>query len=82
MQFDEANGVYTKTLLLKQGYYSYIYVTKSVKDPDERAATDLTEGNYWETENDYTILVYYRSLSGRHDELLGISTINSRTGRY
>jgi len=82
MQFDAASGAYTKTLFLKQGYYSYIYVTKDLRDMTARATTDYTEGNYWETENDYTILVYYRSVGGRHDELLGITSLNSRNIRY
>jgi len=81
MQYDAANGVYTKTLLLKQGYYSYTYVTKDNKRPGEKADPALTEGNYWETENEYTVLFYYRSFSSRHDELVGITTVNSRMGR-
>lgn len=81
MEYDAAHGVYTKTLLLKQGYYSYAYVTKSDKNPAEKSDPALTEGNYWETENTYTILFYYRSFSSRYDELIGISTINSLNGR-
>jgi hypothetical protein len=81
MQFNSLEGAYTKDLLLKQGYYSYAYITKDKRDPSISSDVSLTEGNYWETENEYTLLVYYRSLSGRHDELVGISTINSRFGR-
>ncbi len=81
MDYDAARGVYTKTVLLKQGYYSYAYVTKSDKHPEEKAEPTLTEGNYWETENEYTILFYYRSFSSRHDELVGIRSVNSRNER-
>ncbi|MDP3667242.1 MAG: DUF5103 domain-containing protein [Sediminibacterium sp.] len=80
MNYDTEKGVYTKTLLLKQGYYSYTYVTKDAKQLAAKAETALTEGNYWETENQYTILFYYRSFSSRYDELVGITTINSRNG--
>lgn len=80
MNYDAEKGVYTKTLLLKQGYYSYTYVTKDAKHLAAKAETALTEGNYWETENQYTILFYYRSFSSRYDELVGITTINSRNG--
>ncbi|WP_153797460.1 DUF5103 domain-containing protein [Foetidibacter luteolus] len=73
-------GVYEKTLLLKQGYYTYTYVTKDLKDGKPADATQ-TDGNYWETENDYTILVYYRDLSGRHDQLVAVTTVNSRNFR-
>jgi len=81
MMYDAVKGVYTKTLLLKQGYYSYTYVTKDIRNPTAKADPSLTDGNFWETENEYTILFYYRSFSSRHDELVGISTINSRNGR-
>jgi len=78
MEYDAAKGVYTKTLLLKQGYYSYIYVTKDNRNPAAKADPGLTEGNYWETENQYTVLFYYRSFSSRYDELIGIATVNSK----
>jgi hypothetical protein len=81
MTYNADKGVYEKTLFLKQGYYSYAYVTKDAKDPNSVAMTEQTEGDYWETENDYTVLVYYRSLSGRHDELIGVSSINSLNSR-
>ena len=81
MSYNAEKGVYEKTLYLKQGYYSYIYVTKDAGNTDSMAMTNLTEGDYWETENDYTVLIYYRSLSGRHDELIGLSTINSLNSR-
>lgn len=81
MTYNTEKGAYEKTLHLKQGYYSYIYVTKDSHDPNSAAMTDLTEGDYWETENDYTVLIYYRSLSGRHDELIGVSSINSLNSR-
>ena len=73
--------MYTKTLLLKQGYYSYTYVTKDIKNPSARAETYLTDGNFWETENEYTVLFYNRPFSARHDELVAITTINSRRVR-
>ncbi|WP_078832102.1 DUF5103 domain-containing protein [Sediminibacterium ginsengisoli] len=81
MRFDEATGAYTKTLFLKQGYYSYCYVTLDKTDRQARPDVSATEGNYWETENEYTIFFYFRSMGGRHDELLGINTINSRAVR-
>lgn len=81
MQFNPVDGVYTKTLLLKQGYYSYTYGVKDNLDTAAPADLSFTDGNYWETENGYTILVYFRSLSGRHDELVGVTNIDSRLGR-
>ena len=81
MTYNTDKGVYEKTLLLKQGFYSYTYMTKDTKTTNASAQTFQTDGDYWETQNTYTVLVYYQSLSGRHDELVGAFTVNSRTGK-
>ena len=80
MIFDPDKGVYEKTLYLKQGFYNYDYVTVSdnKQDNDKISFAD-TEGNYFGTENSYTILVYFRSFGGRSDELIGYTKINSVT---
>jgi hypothetical protein len=56
-------------------------VTVDQNDKKRAASYEFTEGNYWDTENDYMILVYYRALAGRADELVGITHVNSLTGR-
>jgi len=81
MEYDAQKGVYTKTLFLKQGYYNYAYATRDTRKPGAKSDGALTEGNYWETENEYMILFYYRSFSSRHDELVGISYLSSARTR-
>jgi hypothetical protein len=81
MLFNTERGRYEGSCLLKQGYYSYSYVTIDRSDPDRKASFDFTEGNHQETENDYMILVYYRALGARADELVGISRFNSLNGK-
>jgi hypothetical protein len=81
MKFNEEKGVYEKSLFLKNGYYDYCYVTIDKGDKNRKASFEFTEGNYWESENNYTILVYFRPLAGRSDELIGIAQINSLSGR-
>ena len=76
--FNEEKGVYECTAFLKQGYYNYTYIAVNKSNPSDRA--DL-EGSYWETENSYTILMYYRSFTDRADQLIGVGKINSRTDR-
>lgn len=75
MHFNEATGAYEKTLLLKQGYYNYLYATKPFRGgpPD----FSQTEGNHWATENNYTVFVYYRPFGARADECIGYSSLNS-----
>jgi hypothetical protein len=77
MVFNEEKGVYERSLFLKQGYYDYTYVTIDHGDKARKASFQHTEGNYWESENTYTILVYYRPLAGRSDELIAITQVNS-----
>lgn len=79
MDYVAEKGVYEKEILLKQGYYSYTYLTR--ENNKAKPIVEDTEGNYWETENDYTVLVYYRDLSGRHDQLVAVRSINSRLNR-
>jgi hypothetical protein len=76
MEFNEDKGVYEKTLYLKQGYYNYQYVTMPA---GKKSYPDFstTEGNNWTTENNYTILVYYRPFGARADELIGHASVNS-----
>ena len=79
MTFNAEKGAYQLALLLKQGYYNYSYITVDQNNPDRPASFAVTEGNHLETENDYTILVYYRQLGGRSDELVGFTKLNSLT---
>lgn len=81
LTLDETKGVYEITLLLKQGFYNYTYVTKEAGKKNSKPETAITDGDYWETENSYTVLVYYRSLGNRYDELLGMATINTKFGQ-
>lgn len=75
MHFNEESGAYEKTLLLKQGYYNYLYGTRSSRGGP--LDFSQTEGNFWSTENNYTVLVYYRPFGGRADECIGYSIFNS-----
>jgi hypothetical protein len=81
MQFDGQTGMYTKNMLLKSGFYSYQYVTRDIRDKQQNADPALTEGNYWETDNEYTILFYYRPFGARHDELIGYRLVRNELGR-
>ncbi|RYY18246.1 MAG: DUF5103 domain-containing protein [Chitinophagaceae bacterium] len=81
MKYNVETGVYERSLFLKQGYYDYSYVTIDRGDPKRKPGFELSEGNYWETENEYTILMYYRGVAERYDQLIGMTTVNSFTGR-
>jgi len=78
MTFNTEKGCYEVTAFLKQGYYDYTYISVDSNDPTKRE--DL-EGNYWETENNYTILMYYKGFADRNDQLIGLTRINSRVDK-
>ncbi|HQW83249.1 MAG TPA: DUF5103 domain-containing protein [Ferruginibacter sp.] len=78
LKFNETKSVYEVTAFLKQGYYNYTYIAIDEKDPTQKR--DL-EGDYWETENEYTILMYYKSFTDRTDQLIGVGKIASRTDK-
>ena len=73
MTYDEASGCYTAAPLLKLGYYSYQYLFV----PHEQPGTGFTapaEGDYYQTENEYTIIAYYRAQGARYEEPVGTLT--------
>jgi hypothetical protein len=75
MWYDYESGSYQCSLLLKQGYYNYLYAT--VAKNGVEASTALTAGDFWETNNVYYLyFYYYNSLKG-YDELIGYTTVNS-----
>ena len=74
MTWNPATRQYEAMILLKQGYYNYIYTLVPAKPaPDDFRI----EGNFFDTENDYTIYVYHRGRSDRYDRLIGASTVNT-----
>lgn len=78
MVFNPEKGVYEKILFLKQGYYNYSYVSMDAKEKTpNRFSFANTEGNFNNTENNYTVLVYYRAFGARADELIGYAQLNS-----
>jgi hypothetical protein len=70
--------LYESSALLKQGFYNYMYYfmpnRSTVKD------LSLTEGNHFDAENQYDILIYFRPFGERYDRLVGYRSINSMAG--
>ncbi len=79
MTWNFDTSAYELTLLLKQGYYNYMYVY--VPQGSKVADHKNLEGSFWETENDYQIFVYYKEASSRYNRLIGYRQLNSVTNR-
>ncbi|MEY4135284.1 MAG: type IX secretion system plug protein domain-containing protein [Saprospiraceae bacterium] len=76
MVFNPGINSYVVKVPLKQGFYNYAYALVPINGnvPD----FSPIEGDWFETENDYTILIYYRPFGGRYDEIIGMLQFNSR----
>ena len=76
MEYNNAINRYEAHAMLKQGYYSYRYVTTSLDG--STVLPQPSEGNFHQTENEYQILVYYRPFGQRADQLVGYKNIKTR----
>jgi len=77
LDYDTLKQEYVKEVLLKQGYYNYMYCF--VKDGSKnKGDLSVIEGSHYETENEYSILVYHRQVNDNYDRLIGFATIKNR----
>ncbi|MGM0666230.1 MAG: DUF5103 domain-containing protein [Bacteroidota bacterium] len=79
MHYNYEQQAYELRLLLKQGWYNYMYAIKN--ESLSESVFNRFEGDHYETENDYIILSYYRDPNERYDRLIGhhiINTLNKR----
>ncbi|WP_367755150.1 DUF5103 domain-containing protein [Flavobacterium sp. WC2430] len=75
MDYNAKKGIYEKALLIKQGFTNYEYVVSDTKgNIDYENAID---GNFYQTENNYSVLVYYRENTDRYDKVIGKGTASS-----
>ncbi len=75
MDYNTETMAYEKVVLLKQGYYSYHYLWNPAGSQCEPFPT---EGNFYQTENGYQALVYYRRIGDRTDRLVGTQQVFTR----
>ena len=68
MKWNEKNQQYEGELLLKQGYYSYQYL---MMKPEGKLKPVPSEGNFYQTENTYQALIYFKANGDRTDRLVG-----------
>ncbi|RBN50386.1 type IX secretion system plug protein [Flavobacterium psychrolimnae] len=75
MEYNPKKAIYEKAILIKQGFANFEY-----KVADEKGVIDYEnaiDGNFYQTENDYTIVVYYRENIDRYDRVVGKGIANS-----
>ncbi|MBK7981747.1 MAG: DUF5103 domain-containing protein [Ignavibacteriae bacterium] len=75
MNYDGNN--YKIALELKRGTYDYQYVSGNIEGEIVKNIDWIVfEGNFWETNNKYSIFLYYQSpLLGEYDQIIGFEQI-------
>jgi hypothetical protein len=67
--YNPESSVYESAFRMKQGFYNYKYV---VVEKNGALNEGAVSGNFWQTENNYKVLVYYKDLGARYDRLIGV----------
>jgi len=69
MDYNKDKGIYEKALMVKQGFvnYQYTIANNNGKIDNENAI----DGNFYQTENNYLAIVYYRENGQRYDRVIG-----------
>ncbi|MFO7655468.1 MAG: DUF5103 domain-containing protein [Bacteroidales bacterium] len=75
MTYNFDTHAYELTLLLKQGFYNYMYAV--LKKGEDKADVGYFESNHYETENDYSVFVYYSDITMRHEKLIAFYRTNT-----
>ena len=76
MEYNKESGFYEKAILMKQGFVNFEYTLTDKKgNVDSKNAID---GNFYQTENSYNIIVYYRGNNDRYDRVIGHGTTSSK----
>ncbi|SFS65287.1 type IX secretion system plug protein [Lutibacter maritimus] len=74
LNYNPSTGLYEGAILLKQGFYNYQYVTKN---SNGQISNHDIDGSFYETENDYTVLIYYKGFGNRYTQVIGVGYGNS-----
>lgn len=71
--YDDEGGYYFTSQLLKMGVYNYRYLW--VSSVNGKVLDAPADGSFYETENEYSIYIYYRGIGDRADRLLGVHSV-------
>ncbi|MFT6717891.1 MAG: hypothetical protein ACJAY8_000276 [Sphingobacteriales bacterium] len=74
--FDPTNHWYHGRSLLKMGFYSWQYGVR--RNPSDAKKLNFLEGSFYQTENTYQVLVYYKAFSSDFEELVGFFPLTSQ----
>ncbi len=73
LYYDYNEAAYKAEFFLKQGFYNYQYLM--LPNDSKVGQTGLVEGNFFETNNEYTFYVYFRARGSRYDRLVLVQKV-------
>lgn len=73
LTFDPEKKLYHGKVFLKQGFYNYKFAVNSENTNNYNAIS----GNFYQTENRYVVLVYYKNTSQTYDQVIGVGSLRS-----
>lgn len=75
MEYNPEKAIYEKAILIKQGFTNFEYL--AVKPNGSIDSENAIDGNFFQTENEYTVLVYYKEDTDRYTRIIGKGTASS-----
>ena len=75
MEYNPEKAIYEKAILIKQGFTNFEYL--AVKPNGSIDSENAIDGNFFQTENEYTVLVYYKEDTDRYTRIIGKGTNSS-----
>lgn len=75
MDYNAKNNLYEKALFIKQGFTNFQYQIADINGIID--SENAIDGNFYQTENQYTALIYYRENGQRYDKVIGKGSANS-----
>lgn len=73
MHYDYEQKAYVGSLLLKQGFYSYLFMLYDTQKKSQDYI--FFENSFFDTDNFYNIMVYYREPGSIYDRLVGFKRL-------
>ena len=74
LQYDQKTKSYKGSFLFKQGFYNYKYGFNNNLNKKE---LQYFEGNFWETENTYRVLLFHKKINDKYYKIIGTNVLSS-----
>jgi hypothetical protein len=75
LEYDDQTKSYKGSFLFKQGFYNYKYGYTSLLNNYE---LQYFEGDFWKTENTFTVLLYQKKINEKYFKIIGSQSISSK----